>query len=123
MSVSVQVQSCLLRSLIQRVNGSLGSVMSEHNNSRRSDASLPGTVANSAPRWHNAILTQVKFFNPLATNHLTQSEDSYLISVFLVTGPLFSLLQQEVSVKNQKISTLELEKDALLEQLNDLEAH
>lgn len=44
------------------------------------------------------------------------TEDSYLIDLTW----LFFLIQQEVSVKNHKISTLELEKDALLEQLDDL---
>ncbi|XP_029707493.1 suppressor APC domain-containing protein 1 isoform X2 [Takifugu rubripes] len=80
-----QAQSCLLRSLFQRVNDSLGSVMSEPNISHSSAPSLPETLVDGALRWHNAVLTQ------------------------------------EVSVKNQKISTLELEKDALLEQLDDLQ--
>ncbi|XP_013875301.1 suppressor APC domain-containing protein 1 isoform X1 [Austrofundulus limnaeus] len=80
----VEARSCLLRSQIQRVNGSLGSVMSEPNVSRNpwvSDA-----VADSDLRWHNTALTQ------------------------------------KVSDKNHQISLLELEKDALLQQLEDLQA-
>lgn len=124
MSVSVQAQSCLLRSLIQRVNGSLGSVMNEPNISRRSDASLPDTLSDSALRWHNAVLTQVEIFGHPSTRHLTQSEDSFLSNQRLsCVMTIFPLIQQEASVKNQKISTLELEKDALLEQLDGLQAH
>lgn len=121
MSVSVQAQSCLLRSLIQRVNGSLGSVMSEPDISRRCGTSLSDTLADGALRWHNAILTQVQIFSHPATEHLTQSEDSNLSDQRASCDlTFFSLIQQEVSVKNQKISTLELEKEALLEQLDDL---
>ncbi|XP_031140714.1 suppressor APC domain-containing protein 1 [Sander lucioperca] len=82
---AAEARSCLLRSRIQRVNGSLGSVMSEPNVS--SSTSLPDAVADSDLRWHNTVLTQ------------------------------------EVSDKNRQISMLELEKDALLEQLNELQAH
>ena len=35
----------------------------------------------------------------------------------------FFLLWQEVSDKNRRISMLELEKDALLEQLDELQTH
>ncbi|XP_073337252.1 suppressor APC domain-containing protein 2-like [Pagrus major] len=78
-------RSCLLRSLIQRVNGSLGSVMSEPNVTSTSIPSLPEAVADSDLRWHNTVLTR------------------------------------EVSDKNRRISKLELEKDALLEQLDELQ--
>ncbi|XP_058480312.1 suppressor APC domain-containing protein 1 [Solea solea] len=84
---SAQTRSCLLRSRILRVNGSLGSVMCEPNVTSKSDPSLPETVADSDLRWHNTVLTQ------------------------------------ELSDKNHRISTLELEKDALLEQLYELQAH
>lgn len=60
MSASVQAQSCLLRSLFQRVNGSLGSVMSEPNISHNSAPSLPVSLVDGALRWHNAVLTQVQ---------------------------------------------------------------
>ncbi|XP_030006637.1 suppressor APC domain-containing protein 1 [Sphaeramia orbicularis] len=78
--------SCLLRSRIQRVNGSLGSVMKEPNVTSSSNLSLPDAVADSDLRWRNTELTQ------------------------------------EVSDMNHQISTLELEKDALLEQLDELQA-
>ncbi|KAG7495631.1 hypothetical protein JOB18_003210 [Solea senegalensis] len=84
---SAQTRSCLLRSRVLRVNGSLGSVMCEPNVTSKSDPSLPETVADSDLRWHNSVLTQ------------------------------------ELSDKNHRISTLELEKDALLEQLYELQAH
>nr|XP_046235671.1 suppressor APC domain-containing protein 1 [Scatophagus argus]XP_046235672.1 suppressor APC domain-containing protein 1 [Scatophagus argus] len=87
MDSASEARSCLLRSLIQRVNGSLGSVMSEPNVTSSSIPSLPEAVADSDLRWHNTILTQ------------------------------------EVSNKNHQISMLELEKDALLEQLDELQAH
>lgn len=57
--VSLQARACLLRSRIQRVNGSLGSVMSEPNVMSSSNPSLPETVADSDLRWHNSVLTQV----------------------------------------------------------------
>ncbi|KAG8005685.1 Suppressor APC domain-containing protein 1 [Nibea albiflora] len=82
-----EARSCLLRSRIQRVNGSLGSVMSEPNVTSSSIPSLPEAVADSDLRWHNTVLTQV------------------------------------VCDKNRQISMLELEKDALLEQLDELQAH
>ncbi|XP_018543003.1 suppressor APC domain-containing protein 1 [Lates calcarifer] len=82
---AAEVPPSLLRSRIQRVNGSLGSVMSEPNVMSRSDPSLLETVADSDLRWHNSVLTQ------------------------------------EVSDKNRQISMLELEKDALLEQLDELQ--
>ncbi|KAM7378111.1 hypothetical protein PAMA_013145 [Pampus argenteus] len=84
---AAEAQSCVLRSRIQRVNGSLGFVMAEPNVTRTSHTSLPDAVADSDLRWHNTLLTQ------------------------------------EVSDKNRQISMLELEKDALLEQLNELQAH
>ncbi|XP_036977382.1 suppressor APC domain-containing protein 1 [Acanthopagrus latus] len=84
---TAEARSCLLRSLIQRVNGSLGSVMSEPNVTSGSVPSLPEAVADSDLRWHNTVLTR------------------------------------EVSDKNRRISMLELEKDALLEQLDELQTH
>ncbi|XP_070785426.1 suppressor APC domain-containing protein 1-like [Enoplosus armatus] len=84
---AAEARSCVLRSRIQRANGSLGSVMSEPNATSSSSPSLPDAVADSDLRWHNTVLTQ------------------------------------EVSDKNRQISVLELEKDALLEQLDELEAH
>ncbi|KAL7371192.1 hypothetical protein ABVT39_021513 [Epinephelus coioides] len=84
---AAEAQSCLLRSRIQRVNGSLGSVMREPNVTSCSNPSLPDAVADSDLRWRNTVLTQ------------------------------------EVCNKNHQISILEWEKDALLEQLNELQAH
>ncbi|XP_010747588.3 suppressor APC domain-containing protein 1 [Larimichthys crocea] len=84
---AAEARSCLLRSRIQRVNGSLGSMMSEPNVTSSSIPSLPEGVADSDLRWHNTVLTQ------------------------------------EVCDKNRQISMLELEKDALLEQLDELQAH
>uniref|UniRef100_A0A3P8NK05 Suppressor APC domain containing 1 n=1 Tax=Astatotilapia calliptera TaxID=8154 RepID=A0A3P8NK05_ASTCA len=55
-----QARSCLLGSRIQRVNGSLGSVMSEPNAMTGSNPSLLEAVADSDLRWHNSVLTQVK---------------------------------------------------------------
>ncbi|XP_072233413.1 suppressor APC domain-containing protein 1-like [Leuresthes tenuis] len=81
---AAEARSCLLRSRIQRVNGSLGSVMSEPNVMSSSNPSIPEAVADSDLRWHNTVLTQ------------------------------------EVSDKNHQIALLELEKDALLEQLEEL---
>lgn len=129
--MSVQAQSCLPRSLIQRLNGSVGSVMSEPSISRSSAPSLPETWADGATRWHNAVLTQVHVIKKRIKNkqkgiklvrekRLTPPMDPHLISMFM---GIFPLIEQEVSVKNQKISTLELEKDALLEQLDDLQVH
>ncbi|KAK5849236.1 hypothetical protein PBY51_008892 [Eleginops maclovinus] len=83
---AAEAWSCLLRSRIQRVNGSLGSVMSEPNVTSGSSASLPGAVTDSDLRWQNTALAQ------------------------------------EVSDKNRKISLLEFEKDAILEQLDELQA-
>ncbi|KAF0029567.1 hypothetical protein F2P81_018672 [Scophthalmus maximus] len=75
-------------SRILRVNGSLGSVMTEPNvMGCSSDPSLPEAVADADLRWHNSVLTQA------------------------------------VSDKNRQISMLELEKDALLGQLDELQAH
>ncbi|XP_022074403.1 suppressor APC domain-containing protein 1 [Acanthochromis polyacanthus] len=82
---AAETRSCLLRSRIQRVNGSLGSMMSEPNAMSSSSPSLPEAVADSDLRWHNSVLTQT------------------------------------VSDKNRQISLLELEKDALLEQLDELQ--
>ncbi|XP_059181426.1 suppressor APC domain-containing protein 1 [Centropristis striata] len=82
---AAEARSCLLRSRIQRVNGSLGSVMAEPNVTS-STPSLPDAVADSDLRWHNTVLTQ------------------------------------EVSDKNRQISMLELEKDALLVKLDELQA-
>ncbi len=59
-SVSLQARSCLLRSRIQRANGSLGTVMSEPNVTSSSNPSLPDAVADSDLRWHNTVLTQVR---------------------------------------------------------------
>ncbi|XP_074481509.1 suppressor APC domain-containing protein 1 [Sebastes fasciatus] len=55
---STEARSCLLRSRIQRVNGSLGSVMSEPNVTSGSNPSLHDAVADSDLRWHNTVLTQ-----------------------------------------------------------------
>ncbi|KAM4711589.1 suppressor APC domain-containing protein 1 [Anableps anableps] len=81
---AAQVQSCL-PTHIQRVNGSLGSIMSEPNVS--SNPCLSDPLADSDLRWQNTVLTQ------------------------------------EVSKKNRRISMLELEKEALLEELEDLQAY
>ncbi|KAM9328287.1 suppressor APC domain-containing protein 1 isoform 2-T2 [Pholidichthys leucotaenia] len=53
-----ETHSCFLRSQIQRVNGSLGSVMSEPNVTSSSNPSIPEAVADSDLRWHNSLLTQ-----------------------------------------------------------------
>lgn len=82
-----ETQSCLIRTLIQRVNGSLGSVMTEPNVTSCSVPSLVDAVVDSDLRWRNTVLTQ------------------------------------EVSEKNHQIAMLELEKDALLEELGDLQPH
>ncbi|XP_068163380.1 suppressor APC domain-containing protein 2-like [Antennarius striatus] len=76
-----EVRSHLLRSLIQRVNGSLGAVMSEPN---AASSSVPSLV-DSDLQWRNTVLTQ------------------------------------EVSDKNRRISVLELEKDVLLKELDELQ--
>lgn len=55
---SPQARSCLLRSQIQRVNGSLGSVMSEPNVCR--SPCVFDAVVDTDLRWHNTVLTQVK---------------------------------------------------------------
>ncbi|XP_024863532.2 suppressor APC domain-containing protein 1 [Kryptolebias marmoratus] len=83
-SGAAEARSCLLRSHIQRVNGSLGSVMSEPNASR--NLSVSDAVADSDLWWQNTVLTQ------------------------------------KVSDKNRQISLLEMEKAALLRQLDDLQA-
>ncbi|XP_068443151.1 suppressor APC domain-containing protein 1-like [Clinocottus analis] len=83
---AAEARSCLLRHRIQRVNGSLGSVMSEANVTSGSISSLHDVMADSDLRWQNTVLTQV------------------------------------VSGKNRRISRLELEKDALMEQLDELQA-
>ncbi|XP_054480950.1 suppressor APC domain-containing protein 1 [Anoplopoma fimbria] len=84
---AAEARSCLLRSRIQRVNGSLGSVMSEPNVTTGSNPCLHDPVADSDLRWHNTVLTQ------------------------------------EVSDKNRQISKLELEKNTLLEKLDELQTH
>ncbi|XP_029969651.1 suppressor APC domain-containing protein 1-like [Salarias fasciatus] len=78
---AAEARSCLLRSRIQRANGSLGSVMCEPNVTSSSGPSLPEAEADSDLRWHNSVLTQ------------------------------------KVSDKNRRISLLEREKDALLNEL------
>ncbi|KAI3366840.1 hypothetical protein L3Q82_009490 [Scortum barcoo] len=55
---AAEARSCLLRSHIQRANGSLGSVMSEPNVTSSSNPSLPEAVADSDLRWQNTVLTQ-----------------------------------------------------------------
>ncbi|XP_021177728.2 suppressor APC domain-containing protein 1 isoform X1 [Fundulus heteroclitus] len=69
---------------IQRVNGSLGSIMSEPTVS--SNPCLSDPLADSDLRWQNTVLTK------------------------------------KVSEKNRRISRLELERKALLEELEDLQA-
>ncbi|MED6273004.1 hypothetical protein CHARACLAT_002379 [Characodon lateralis] len=69
---------------IQRVNGSLGSIMSEPNVS--SNPCLSDPLADSDLRWQNTVLTQ------------------------------------KVSEKNRQISVLEMKKEFLLEELEDLQA-
>ncbi|XP_061770513.1 suppressor APC domain-containing protein 1 [Nerophis ophidion] len=80
-------RSFLLRSRIERVNASLGSVMTGSCGSCTGSPSLLAAPADSALRWQHAVLTQ------------------------------------KVSLKNQQISMLEMEKDALLEQLHEVQAH
>ncbi|XP_028256031.1 suppressor APC domain-containing protein 1 [Parambassis ranga] len=53
-----EARSCLLRSRIQQVNGSLGSIMSEPNVTTSSNPTLPEAVADSDLRWQNSVLTQ-----------------------------------------------------------------
>ncbi|XP_062339136.1 suppressor APC domain-containing protein 1 isoform X2 [Osmerus eperlanus] len=77
--------SCLQRSCMQRVNGSLGSLMSEPNVSTAPPAP-PLTSTDGALRWS------------------------------------LTVLGQEVSEKNQHISSLELERDTLLQQLRSHKA-
>ncbi|XP_034019662.1 suppressor APC domain-containing protein 1 [Thalassophryne amazonica] len=84
---AVKTWSCLLRSQIQRVNGSLGCVMTEPNVTSSSDPSLPEAVTDSDLRWHNTVLTK------------------------------------EVSERNDQISALEMEKEALLELIHELQTH
>ncbi|XP_034382464.1 suppressor APC domain-containing protein 1 [Cyclopterus lumpus] len=83
---AAEARSCLLRHRIQRVNGALGSVMSEPNVTGGNNPSPRDAVEDSDLRWHNTVLTQ------------------------------------EVSDKNRRISSLELEKDALVEKLDELQA-
>lgn len=71
--VSVQAQSCLIRSRIQRVNGSLGCVMSEPNVISSSNPSLPETVEDSNLRWQNTVLTQVRI-----TENISSGEEEWL---------------------------------------------
>lgn len=125
---SPQVQSCLLRSLIQRVNGSLGSVMSEPNVTSSSIPSLPEAVADIDLRWHNTVLTQARTENMVwvASNFPLTFFQHTLLSMFVIKLWWFgfiSLLWQEVSNKNHQISMLELQKEALLEELDDLQPH
>ncbi|KAK7896344.1 hypothetical protein WMY93_021669 [Mugilogobius chulae] len=82
-----EADSCLLRSRIQRANGSLGSVMNEPNVTSSSTHSLPDAVADSDLRWHNTVLAK------------------------------------EVSEMNHQICLLQRENDALLDQLEYLQAH
>ena len=153
--MSPQARSCLLRSLIQRVNGSLGSVMSEPNVTSGSVPSLPEAVADSDLRWHNTVLTRVRKQHTLFLNSPTLPWFILEWSYRNCCLPLYSdrgcfclhppqllidesvcacvmwpwyftflfLLWQEVSDKNRRISMLELEKDALLEQLDELQTH
>ncbi|XP_032445706.1 suppressor APC domain-containing protein 1 [Xiphophorus hellerii] len=79
---AAEARSCL-PTHIQRVNGSLGSIMSEPNVS--SNPCLCDPLADSDLRWRNTVLTQ------------------------------------KVSEKNHRISVLELEKEALLDELEDLQ--
>nr|XP_040031236.1 suppressor APC domain-containing protein 1 isoform X2 [Gasterosteus aculeatus aculeatus] len=51
-------RSCLLRSRIQRANGTLGSMMCEPNLTMGSDLSLQDAVAVSELRWRNTLLTR-----------------------------------------------------------------
>ncbi|KAM8908462.1 suppressor APC domain-containing protein 1 [Spinachia spinachia] len=55
---AAEARSCLLRSRIQRVNSSLGSVMCEPNLTMGSNLSLQDAVAVSELRWRNILLTQ-----------------------------------------------------------------
>nr|XP_019947693.1 PREDICTED: suppressor APC domain-containing protein 1 [Paralichthys olivaceus] len=57
---SAETRSSLVRSRILRVNGSLGSVMTEPNVMSSSNPSLPETVADSDLRWYNSVLTQAR---------------------------------------------------------------
>uniref|UniRef100_A0A8C5HUE6 Uncharacterized protein n=1 Tax=Gouania willdenowi TaxID=441366 RepID=A0A8C5HUE6_GOUWI len=54
------VHSCLLRSRIQRVNGSLGAVMSDPNGISIRKPNLSEAEADSDLRWQNSVLTQVR---------------------------------------------------------------
>lgn len=60
-SASLQNRSCLLRSRIQRANGTLGSMMCEPNLTMGSNLSLQDAVAVSELRWRNTLLTRVVF--------------------------------------------------------------
>ncbi|XP_067110901.1 suppressor APC domain-containing protein 1 isoform X3 [Osmerus mordax] len=80
------------RSCMQRVNGSLGSLMSEPNVSTAPPAP-PLTSTDGALRWSLTVLGQ---------------------------GSVVCC--QEVSEKNQHISSLELERDTLLQQLRSHKA-
>ncbi|CAB1333731.1 unnamed protein product [Coregonus sp. 'balchen'] len=133
--------SCLLRSQIQRVNGSLGSLMSEPNvTSCPSSPKRDGVeVSDSELRWQNTVLVQVReniFILDLqpwswrATGcvGLFISQPSTKASYFRSFASCwwvgrrgnFSnvLFWQEVSEKNLQISLLELERDRLLQELS-----
>ncbi|XP_029351138.1 suppressor APC domain-containing protein 1 [Echeneis naucrates] len=84
---AAETRSLLLRSRIQRANGSLGSVMTEPNVMSSSNPCLLETVADNDLRWHNSVLTQA------------------------------------VGDKNHQISMLELQKDKLLEKLDELQIY
>ncbi|XP_072769408.1 suppressor APC domain-containing protein 1-like isoform X1 [Nerophis lumbriciformis] len=56
-------RSCLLRSRIERVNASLGSVMTGSCESRTSSHSLLAERADSALRWQHAVLTQAPWMS------------------------------------------------------------
>ncbi|XP_048863364.1 suppressor APC domain-containing protein 1 [Brienomyrus brachyistius] len=76
-------RDCLIRSRIQRVNGSLGNLMFDPNAARILPC-LERENSDSSLQWQNTVLIQ------------------------------------EVSRKSQKISTLERERDGLLQKLREL---
>ncbi|XP_030632755.1 suppressor APC domain-containing protein 1 [Chanos chanos] len=78
------VFSCLLRSRMQRINGSLGSLMCD-----------PCVWSGPAPEETEGSDTDLRWQN--------------------------AALVQEVSQKNRQISLLELERDNLLQELDDLQ--
>ncbi|XP_047431658.1 suppressor APC domain-containing protein 1 [Mugil cephalus] len=55
---AAEARSCLLRSRMHRVNGSLGSIMTEPNVTSSCNRSLPEAAADSDLRWQNSVLTQ-----------------------------------------------------------------